>query len=140
MAVEMGRASLIFNRVIGWLARCGISAFGAQELVVRGRRSGLERTTPVNPITVSGASYLVAPRGETDWARNARVHADVVLRVGRRSTAYRVVEVTDEGTKVAVLRRYLAKWAWEVGRFFPELGRHPSENELLAAALHRPMF
>ena len=138
--IEVTRTDRVFNGFMGWLARHGIGVAGARELSTIGRTSGEPRTTPVNPFVIGGVTYLVAPRGQTQWVRNARVNPEVTLRVGRHTTGYAAVEVTDEPTKVVALRAYLAKWAWEVGRFFPELGKNPSEEAFLAAAISRPVF
>jgi len=53
---------------------------GAPGLAVRGRTSGRWRTVPVNVLELEGQRYLVAPRGETQWARNLRATG----RQGRR--------------------------------------------------------
>ncbi|GMA87289.1 nitroreductase [Angustibacter aerolatus] len=62
-----------FNRAVGWLTAHGVSVYGSRVLAVRGRTSGEWRTNPVNPLTVDGHRYLVAPRGHTQWVRNLRV-------------------------------------------------------------------
>jgi hypothetical protein len=41
-------------------------------LRVRDRTSGELRVVVVNLLTVDGRDYLVSPRGNTQWARNAR--------------------------------------------------------------------
>ena len=50
----------------------GISLMGSRVLVVRGRTSGEPRSNPVNLLELDGERYLVAPRGNTQWVRNAR--------------------------------------------------------------------
>jgi hypothetical protein len=62
----------LFNPLVAWLTNRGISVRGSRILVVRGRKSGQIRRTPVNPLEMSGKRYLVAPRGETEWAQNLR--------------------------------------------------------------------
>ena len=44
------------------------------------------------------------------------------------------------GAKLPVLREYLRRWWFEVGRFFPELSKSPSDEELRAVALRCPAF
>ncbi|NEE05223.1 deazaflavin-dependent nitroreductase, partial [Streptomyces sp. SID7499] len=39
------------NKIVGWLARHGISLMGSAELSVRGRRSGQPQRIPVNTHT-----------------------------------------------------------------------------------------
>src|SRR5688500_19432055 len=60
----------VFNRAVDGLGRLGISLAGHRTLTVRGRKSGEPRTTPVNPLEFEGETYLVAPRGTTQWVRN----------------------------------------------------------------------
>jgi deazaflavin-dependent oxidoreductase (nitroreductase family) len=111
------RSMIVFNRVVAALTNLGISLMGSRVLAVRGRKSGEWRSTPVNLLVLDGQRYLVAPRGHTQWARNARVNPEVRLRLGRRTETVRLVELAD-ADKPDILRTYLKKWAWEVGAFF----------------------
>ena len=127
------------SRVLARLARLGISLFGTRELRVAGRRSGLARTTVVNLLTVDGTRYLVAPRGTTEWVRNLRFSGGGELRVGRRVERFVATEVADED-KAPVLQAYLARWAFEVARFFPGLDRHATVEDLAAFTGSIPAF
>lgn len=129
----------VFNPLVAWLTRRGLSLAGSRVLEVRGRTSGEWRATPVNPLTVDGVRYLVAPRGQTQWVRNLRASGEGRLRVGRRTEPFTAVEV-GTADKPAVLRRYLEKWAWEVGAFFDGLDKRSSDEDLLAAAAGFPVF
>lgn len=87
-------------------------------LYVRGRTSGEWRTTPVNPLTLDGTRYLVAPRGTTQWVRNLRAdEGRGELHAGRRIEPFAAAEIADDD-KPEILRAYLRRWAWEVGVFF----------------------
>jgi len=128
------------NVLVKGMSRLGISAFGAKELVVTGRRSGQPHSTPVNPVQVDGGLYLVAPRGQTQWVRNARHNPAVTVRSGRTQASYTVHEVHGSDA-VPVLRRYLKRWAWEVGRFFPEgVTATSTDTELEAVVPAHPVF
>jgi deazaflavin-dependent oxidoreductase (nitroreductase family) len=129
----------IFNRSVRRLTTMGISVMGSRELSVRGRTSGEWRATPVNLLTVNGESYLVSPRGNTQWVRNLRAAGDGQLRVGRRTEQFTAQELSDDA-KAVVLREYLRKWAWEVGAFFPGLSAKSSDADLAAAAPGFPAF
>jgi hypothetical protein len=94
---------------------------------------------PVNLLTLNGARYLVAPRGHTQWVRNARAAGAAQLRVGRRVEQVRLVEVPED-QRVPVLRIYLKRWGWEVGRFVEGLSKHSTDAELAAAAPGMPVF
>ena len=75
--------SHIFNPLVAFLTRRGISVWGSRVLAVRGRASGEWRTTPVNVLVHGDQRYLVAPRGSTSWVRNALANGTVVLKKGR---------------------------------------------------------
>ncbi len=138
--VRPGRTATAFNNTVAWLARRGVSVYGSRELAVRGRTSGEWRTVPVNVLTVDGREYLVAARGVTQWVRNMRAAGAGELRLGRTVEPFTATEITDPAAKVAVLRAYLRKWAWEVGAFFPGLSADSTDDELAAAAGRYPVF
>jgi hypothetical protein len=54
----------VFNPVVSLLTNLGVSVRGSRILVVRGRKSGQIRTTPVNPLEIGGKRYLVAPEAQ----------------------------------------------------------------------------
>jgi hypothetical protein len=130
----------VFNPAVALLARyLGWGMKGARVLSVRGRKTGEWHSTPVNPLSVSGQRYLVAPRGETHWVRNIRVSCEARLTLGRRTETVRVEEVAD-GDKVPILRAYLAEWAWEVNQFFGGVGADASDEALGRIASRHPVF
>ena len=45
---------------------------GSQKLTVRGRKSGEPKSVAVVPVEYEVATYIVSPRGETEWVRNLR--------------------------------------------------------------------
>jgi len=51
-----------------------------QLLQVRGRKSGRVYSTPVNLLQVASKSYLIAPRGNTQWVRNAEASGEILLK------------------------------------------------------------
>lgn len=134
-----GRATAIFNKSVQVMTRAGISVMGSRVLSVRGRKSGEWRSTPVNLLTVDGTTYLVAPRGHTQWVRNLRAAGDGELRVGRRVQRFTAAELADEA-KPPVLRAYLKRWGWEVGMFFEDLKADATDEQLLAVAPGFPVF
>ena len=121
----------VFNRLVAFLTRQGISVLGSRVLAVRGRTSGEWRTTPVNLLNHDGHRYLVAPRGEAQWVRN--------LRVGKHAETFRGRELTDD-EKVPVLRAYLKRWKAEVGIFFEGTGPDASDDQIRAIAPRHPAF
>jgi deazaflavin-dependent oxidoreductase (nitroreductase family) len=130
---------MYFNRAVGLLTKLGLSVMGSRVLAVKGRSSGQWRTTPVNLLTVDGKRYLVAPRGQAQWVRNIRVAGGGELRLGRKAEPFTVTELAD-ADKPPILRAYLARWGWEVGRFVEGLTKNASDEEIAAAAPGFPVF
>lgn len=130
---------LVFNRFVAWLTARGVSVWGSRVLEVQGRQSGEWRSTPVNLLELEGTTYLVAPRGVTQWVRNLRVAGGGRLRLGRRMWEFRGRELAPEES-VEVLRSYLRRWKWEVGQFFDGVGPDASDQELREIAPRHPVF
>jgi deazaflavin-dependent oxidoreductase (nitroreductase family) len=138
--IAPSRFDAAFNGFVERLARMGVSVMGTRVLAVRGRTSGQWRTNVLNLLAHQGERYLVAPRGHTQWVRNIRVAGGGELRLGRRVEPISVIELADED-KLPVLREYLRKWAWEVGRFFPEgISATSSDDDLREIAPGFPVF
>lgn len=129
----------LFNRAVRRLTRLGLSVWGSRELRVRGRSTGTWRTVPVNLLTVDGVSYLVAPRGVTQWVRNLRAAGAGELRVGRRVQPFTAEELPDEA-KPAILRAYLRRWKFEIGAFFDGIGPDATNEQFAAIAAGYPVF
>ena len=130
--------SHIFNPALGAIVKLGLSPRGAYLLAVKGRTSGQWRVTPVNPLAFEGARYLVAPRGNTQWARNLRAGGEAELRRGRHHEAIRVVELADAG-KPPIIRAYLARWSAETASHFG-VGKNPTDEEIARLGPTRPVF
>jgi deazaflavin-dependent oxidoreductase (nitroreductase family) len=129
----------VFNPAVAALTRLGLPLAGSAVLEVRGRKTGEWRRTPVNPLEFDGARYLVAPRGNTQWARNLRADPHGRLVVGRRLEPFVATEVPIE-QRPPVLRAYLDRWKWEVGTFFAGVGPDASDEDLLRIAPDHPVF
>lgn len=129
----------VFNRAVAFLTGRGVSVLGSRVLAVRGRSSGVWRTTPVNLLEHDGHRYLVSPRGEGQWVRNLRAAGTGELRLGHRTEAFRGRELSDD-EKVPVLRAYLKRWKFEVGVFFEGVGPDSEDAEIRAIAARHPAF
>jgi len=137
--IKPSRFEGYFNKFVAVLPKLGINAWGARTLAVRGRKSGDWRTVPVNLLTRDGERYLVAPRGQAQWVRNIRVAGGGELRLGRKAEVFTVTELPDE-EKLPVLRLYLERWGWEVGRFFEGVTKNSSDEQLVEIAPGFPVF
>ena len=132
-------AARAVNAVIRWLAESGISIAGTRALRVRGRTTGAMRSVVVNVLRVDGVDYLVSPRGNTQWAPNARVAGQIELGPRWRRTPMPLTEVPDE-VKPALLKRYLDRWYWEVKGHIGGLTPHSGPEEMRSVAPGIPVF
>ncbi len=132
-------AARAVNAVIRRLAEAGVSIAGTRALRVRGRKSGTLHSVVVNVLRVDGADYLVSPRGNTQWARNARAAGAVELGPRWRHTPVALTEVADDD-KPDLLKRYLDRWYWEVKGHVAGLTPDSSADQLRAAAPVIPVF
>ncbi len=132
------RIEALFNRLMGKLVALGMGPGYMRVLDVRGRKSGRVFSTPVNLLDLDSAQYLVAPRGNTHWVRNARVSGRVRLRRGRSSSNYRVEEIPRQ-ERPDVLKEYLNRYAREVQRYF-SVEDGADREAFLAIAAEHPAF
>ncbi len=132
-------ATQFFNRLVGWVASIGLMSFAdTVSLEVKGRRSGVVRSTPVTIVEVDGVRYLVAPRGQTEWVRNVRAAGgEASLRHGKREVVR--LEEVPAGQSAAIIRAYLKKTARVTRR---EFGIEPDApiEEFERIAPRHPVF
>ena len=127
------------NAVIRWLAEAGVSIMGTHALRVRGRKSGEMRAVVINLMTVDGVDYLVSPRGNTQWARNARAAGEVEMGPRWRPRRVGIAEISDDA-KAPLLKVYLDRWFWEVKGHVGGLTRESTPAEIAAVAPTIPIF
>jgi deazaflavin-dependent oxidoreductase (nitroreductase family) len=128
----------VINPLIKGLHRLGIGVAGSQTLAVRGRKSGEMRTNPVNPFELDGRTYLLAPRGTTQWVRNLRAAGEGELRTGRKVRRFHAKEVPDS-EKLPLMRLYMDKWSWEVKGFLG-IDADASDEEIQRILPDHPAF
>ncbi len=107
-----------FNRAFGFLVGLGIAPGYMQLLQVRGRKTGRVYSSPVNLLQFGGKPYLVAPRGTTQWVRNAEATGEIVLKRGSERRKYRLRPISDPD-KSGILKLYLESYKSAVQRYFP---------------------
>lgn len=150
---EPTRVEKLFNRIFGFLVGLGLGLKHNYLLQVRGRKSGRIYSTPVNLLEVSSADsrakrFLIAPRGRTQWVRNAEAAGEVTLKKGRARHNF-CLHVIPEDEKPALLKLYLERFATTVQRYFPvpagaelqafrEIARDYPVFELLLPGEQRP--
>lgn len=118
---------------IQWLelasARLAARFIGDAMLQVRGRRTGRTHATLARPIAVAGQRYLVAIRGETNWARNLRTASRATLHWQGRIEEIAGVEVIGP-ERAEVVSEFLATSKFAATRrimteVLPEPEQHP---------------
>ena len=108
----------VFNRIFGFVVGLGWGFSYNYLLQVRGRKSGKIYSTPICLLVISGKQLLVAPRGRTQWVRNAEVAGEVVLKKGSQQQRFRLLALSDQ-EKPEILKAYLDQFKREVQRYFP---------------------
>ena len=108
----------LFNRVFGFLVGMGLGFKHNYLLQVRGRKSGKLYSTPIDLLEIDGRRYLVAPRGQTQWVRNAEAAGEIVLKKGSNLQSFGLRPIAN-ADKPPLLKAYLEKFKAEVQRYFP---------------------
>jgi hypothetical protein len=111
-------AERAFNRTFGFLVGLGLGPRYSYLLEVRGRKSGRLFSTPINLLELNGKSFLVAPRGQTQWVKNSEAAGHLTLKRGRTRLKFRLIPVPG-AQKPEILKSYLDEFAFAVQKFFP---------------------
>jgi deazaflavin-dependent oxidoreductase (nitroreductase family) len=122
-----------FNRVFGFVVGLGWGFSYNYLLQVRGRKSGKIYSTPIDLLELDGKRFLVAPRGHTQWVRNAQAAGEVTLKKGSKRQKFGLRALTDQ-EKPEILKAYLDRFRREVQTYFPVPAGSPEESfrELVA--------
>jgi deazaflavin-dependent oxidoreductase (nitroreductase family) len=110
-------------------------------ITVRGRKSGLPRTTPVAIIEASGRRWIWAPWGEVQWVRNLRAAGRATITIRRRTEEVSATEL-DPAERVGYFRDVLGPLARSIpfGVPFIRIADGVDLNNPVAAADGRPVF
>jgi deazaflavin-dependent oxidoreductase (nitroreductase family) len=114
----------IFNRVFGVVVGLGWGFSYNYLLQVRGRKSGKVYSTPIDLLELSGKRFLVAPRGRTQWVRNAEAAGEITLKRGKLQQKFKLRVLSDQ-EKPEILKAYLDQFKREVQGYFPVLAGSP---------------
>jgi deazaflavin-dependent oxidoreductase (nitroreductase family) len=119
-------AERVFNRVFGFVVGLGWGFSYNYLLQVRGRKSGKLYSTPIDLLEKNGTRYLVAPRGRTQWVRNAEAVGEIVLKKGKLMQRFRLRALSDQ-EKPEIFKSYLDQFRKEVQTYFPVPAGSPVE-------------
>jgi deazaflavin-dependent oxidoreductase (nitroreductase family) len=100
------RSVPLFNPILKFLLGVGVPLGFNGLVTIRGRKSGVPRTTPLAIIEASGRRWVWSPWGEVQWVRNLRAAGRARITVRRRSEDVRATEL-DESQRVAFFRDVL---------------------------------
>ena len=117
----------VFNRIFGFLVGLGLGFSYNYLLQVQGRKSGKLYSTPIDLLERGGKRFLVAPRGRTQWVRNAEAAGEVTLKKGSKRERFRLRALSDQ-EKPEILKAYLDQFKREVQRYFPVPAVSPVES------------
>jgi hypothetical protein len=117
----------LFNRTFGILAGLGIGPSFIYQLQVRGRKTGKVYASPVNLMEIAGKQILVAPRGRTQWVRNAEATNEILLKRGSFRQSFTLRPIADS-EKPPILKEYLDRYSSAVKKFFPIPAGSPAES------------
>jgi len=110
-------------------------------ITIRGRTSGLPRTTPVAIIEIEGRRWIWCPWGEAHWVRNLRAAGEATITVRKREEAVRATEL-DAAQAVAFFRDVMGPLARRIpfGTTFLRLVDGIDVNDPAGAANGHPVF
>jgi deazaflavin-dependent oxidoreductase (nitroreductase family) len=133
----------VVNSLASRLLGAGVPMGPNALITIRGRKSGLARTTPVTLVAVDGRRWIQGAWGETNWVKNLRASGEATLKVGRRTESVQAVELSREDA-VAFFHDVLGPYVrripfgrWITGKMLksPEFLSDPD-----AAAERHPVF
>jgi deazaflavin-dependent oxidoreductase (nitroreductase family) len=135
----------LFNPLARRLLRGGLPMGPNALLTVRGRTSGLDRTTPVAVVSIDGRRWVIATFGDTNWARNLRAAGRATVTINRRAEAVgaRELSTTEAETFYRdTLTPFVSSIPLGLGRFMlgSLLGAAEMFTDPHAAATHHPVF
>lgn len=131
----------LFSPILDFLLRVGIPLGPNMLITIRGRTSGLPRTTGVAVIRVAGRRWVWAPWGEVHWVRNLRTAGRATITVRRRSEEVTAIEL-DKTERIEFFRDVLGPYARSLpgGIWFIRIVDGVDLNDPEAAAGDRFVF
>lgn len=132
----------VFNPIARRILKAG-PLLGPNALItVRGRKSGVPRTTPIALVEIDGKRWVIGTFGETNWVRNLRAAGVATLTVGRRREEVTATEL-DIPARTVFFRDVIGPYVkrLRIGRLLLRvLGATEILDDPRAAAERRPVF
>jgi deazaflavin-dependent oxidoreductase (nitroreductase family) len=139
------RVATMFNPMAKRLLGIGFPMGPNALITVRGRKSGLDRTTPVALVEIGGRRWVIGTFGETHWVRNLRASGEATISVGRKSEKVTATELSPESGGAFfrdVLRPTVERIPFGLGRFMlgTVLGAKDILDDPTGSGATRPVF
>ncbi|TMD21609.1 MAG: nitroreductase family deazaflavin-dependent oxidoreductase [Chloroflexi bacterium] len=130
-----------FNYLAKPLMAAGVPMGPDVLLTIRGRKTGLPRTTPVTIAENAGRRGIISPFGEVNWVRNLRAAGRATITVRRQKEEVTAVELGPTEA-AAFIRDVLAPHArrTRVGSWFVRTVDKIDIDNPIEAAVGRPVF
>jgi deazaflavin-dependent oxidoreductase (nitroreductase family) len=140
-AARVPRSVSMFNPIARILLAARVPLGFNGLVTIRGRTSGLPRTTPVAIIAVSGRRWIWAPWGDVHWVRNLRAAGCATITLRGRDEDVTATEL-DPTQRVEFFRDVLGPVARGIpfGVRFIRLLDKVDLDRPLEAAVGRPVF
>jgi deazaflavin-dependent oxidoreductase (nitroreductase family) len=110
VAATVPRRVSLFSPILKALLAAGVPPGPNRLITIRGRKSGLPRTTPLAIVEVSGRRWVWAPWGDVHWVRNLRAAGRATITERDRTEEVRATEL-DPAQRVALFRDILGPQA-----------------------------
>ena len=107
---QVQRRDRFFSPILKLLLAAGVPMGPNGLVTIRGRKSGLARTTPLAIIEVGGRRWVWAPWGEVQWVRNLRAAGRATIAVRGRKQDVSATEL-DPTQRVGFVRDILGPHA-----------------------------
>jgi deazaflavin-dependent oxidoreductase (nitroreductase family) len=139
--LRLPRGISTFNAIARPLLRRGLPMGFNRLVTIRGRSSGVPRTTPLAVIEVGGRRWVWAPWGEVQWVRNLRAAGWATIDVRGRQVDVTATEL-DPTQRVGFFRDVLAPLArsFPFGVWFIRTVDGVDVGDPEKAAVGRPVF
>jgi deazaflavin-dependent oxidoreductase (nitroreductase family) len=131
-----------FNALARRLLAAGVPMGPNGLITIRGRKTGLPRTTPLTFVQAHGRCWVLGVYGEVDWVRNLRAAGGAAVTLQRRHKEVTATELSPAETVAffrdifaPMVRRYGGPGAWIV--------RHVDKIDIedpVGAAAGKPVF
>ncbi len=131
----------IVNPIARFLLGAGVPLGYNGLVTIRGRTSGLPRTTPLAIIEVLGRRWVWSPWGDSQWVRNLRAAGRATITVRRNTSEVRATEL-DPAERVAFFRDVLGPAVRDIpfGTWFVRVAEGVDLNRPADAAEGRRVF